>query len=113
PNADVVHALALFLQQLRHREDRTDAHLVGIAARDHHAAIGAERRQAASFRLARFHEHERRRAVRELRCIAGRNEAAGLDALAVLEYRLQLLEIGERRLRTIAFIELERDLLLR
>ena len=41
PQADVVHLQARALQQARHREDRADAHLVGLAAGDREAAEDA------------------------------------------------------------------------
>src|SRR5690606_37954281 len=47
PEADIVHLQAETLQQLRHGIDRADPHLVGLAAGDRHAAIDAERLQAA------------------------------------------------------------------
>jgi hypothetical protein len=113
PDADIVHRQAVLLQELRHGEHRADAHLVRIARRDHHAAVDAERLEAALFRFLRFHQHQRRRAVRQLRGVAGGDEASFLDALAALEHRRQRLQVGERRLRPIAFVELERDFLLR
>src|SRR5215203_187245 len=39
PQADVVDGEPVLLEELRHREDRADAHLVGVAAGDRHAAV--------------------------------------------------------------------------
>ena len=64
PQVDIVHLEAMLLQQFRHREHRADAHLVRIAACDHHAAIRAQRLEVALLGFLRFHQHERRGAVR-------------------------------------------------
>ena len=72
------HAQAL--QQLRHRVDRADAHLVGLAARDRRAAVDADRLDAERVRAARGHEQRRRRAVGELARVARRDGSAlGLE----------------------------------
>src|SRR6266851_7458031 len=66
PEANIVDLEAVPLQQLRHGEDRTDAHLVGLAAGDHHTAIDPERRQAALLGERSVHHDTGRDAVREL-----------------------------------------------
>ncbi len=59
------------LEQARHGEDGADAHLVRLAARDREAAEDAERLDAALGRLGAVHHHAGRRAVGELRRVAG------------------------------------------
>ena len=58
-------------EQARHGEDRSDAHLVGLAAGDRKAAEDAQRLDAALGRFARLHHNRRRSAVGELRGVAG------------------------------------------
>ena len=74
PEVDVVDLDARPLEQLRHREHRADAHLVGLAAGDGEAAEHAERRRgrvcAACVALITT---QRRRAVGELARVAGRD----------------------------------------
>src|SRR6266496_4153321 len=63
PDVDVVHLEPVLLEQLRHGEYRPDAHLVGVAAGDRDAAIGAERIEAAALGFLGLHQHGRRGAV--------------------------------------------------
>ena len=71
PETDVVDLEAVRLEELRHGEDRPDAHLVRIAARDRDAAIDSERRQVALARELRLHQHAGAGAVGQLRGVAG------------------------------------------
>ena len=74
PKADVVDLEAMRLEQLRHGEDRADAHLVGIAAGDRDAAIDAERLEIALARELGLHQHAGAGAVGQLRGVAGGDE---------------------------------------
>src|SRR5260370_32359009 len=49
PNIDIVDFKTMALQQLRHRENRADAHLVRLAARRRPGDKAAERLEAARF----------------------------------------------------------------
>ena len=62
------------LQQTRHREHRADAHLVGLAAGNRPALEQAHRLKAALLGFLGFHDHDRRRAVGELRRVARGDE---------------------------------------
>src|SRR5579883_1554294 len=66
PEIDVVDLEAMPLEQLGHGEDRADAHLVGLAAGDDHAAIDPQRLEPALLRELSIHEHAGGRTVREL-----------------------------------------------
>src|SRR6266481_7505093 len=66
PNIDIVDFHALALQQLRHRIDRADAHLVRLAARRRPGDKAAHRLQPALSRILGLHQHDGRRAVRKL-----------------------------------------------
>ena len=70
-DVDVRHLQAGALEQLRHREDRADAHLFGTAAGDREAAVDAERLDAEFLGALRRHQDRRRRAVAELARVAG------------------------------------------
>ena len=72
-----------------------------------------ERVQAAAGGLGLLHHHAGAGAVRELAGIAGGDEAAFLDALAVLEDRLQRLQPFQRGVGAVALVLGEGDLLLR
>ena len=74
PEVDVVDLQAVALQQPRHREDRADAHLVGLAAGDGEAAEDAERLEAALLGELAVHDDAGRGAVGELARIAGGDE---------------------------------------
>ena len=71
----------MLLKQLRHREYRTDPHLVGFAARNRDAAVRAERFEPALLRHLAVHEDTHRGAVGELARVAGRDGAALEDRL--------------------------------
>src|SRR4029077_838274 len=71
PEVDVVYLEAMRLEQLRHREHGTDAHLVRIAAGDGDAAIDSERLEVALAGELGVHQHASASAVGELRGIAG------------------------------------------
>src|SRR6266536_5139911 len=113
PDVDVVHLEPVLLEQLRHGEYRPDAHLVGVAAGDRDAAIGAERIEAAALGFLGLHQHGRGGAVGELRSVAGGDEFSFLDALAVLEHGFQAAQVVERGLWPVALVGRERDLALR
>ena len=57
PQTDVVDLEPMLLQQLRHREDRTNSHLVRSAAGDRNPTIGAEWLQPTALSLPGFHQH--------------------------------------------------------
>ena len=61
PQADVFHLEPVALEQLGNGEDRADAHLIGLAARDREAAECAQRLDAGALGGARLHHHRRRR----------------------------------------------------
>src|SRR3954470_7220790 len=63
PEVDLVHLDPGLLEQLGDREHRTDAHLLGAAAGDRHAAIGAQRREPAALGFLRLHQDHRGGAV--------------------------------------------------
>src|SRR5258708_8374105 len=75
PEPDTLHLESVALEQVGNGEERADAHLVGLAARDDKAAIDPQRCQAALLRQRRIHDDAGRGTVRELACIAGRNVA--------------------------------------
>ncbi len=101
PEVDVVDLEAMALQQLRHGEDRADAHLVRLAARRRPGDETAERLQAALFGVLGFHQHDSRRAVRELAGVAGGDVFAGaLD-------RLELGEAFHGGLGPVAFVAVD------
>ncbi len=82
PQADVVDLHAGAREQLRHGEDRSDAHFVGLAAGDGEAAEYAQRLEAATGGELVAHDHAGGRAVGELAGVAGGDDAArqrGLD----------------------------------
>jgi hypothetical protein len=73
-------------------------------------AIGPERLEPSTLRLLGLHQHAGGGAIGQLRGVAGRDEAALLHALPVLEHGLQLLEVLEPGLRPISLVLVERDL---
>ena len=91
-------------EEARNGEHRADAHFVRLATGDRKAAEGAERRETALGGFLRFHQHERRAAIRKLRCVASGDVLAFLDLLAALEHRRKFLQVGQRRLRTVAIV---------
>ena len=98
PEVDVVDLEAVALQQLRHGEHRTDAHLVRLAARGRPGDEAAHRLEAAALGVLGFHQHHGGGAVGELAGVAGGDELArALD-------RLELGEAFQRRVRTIALV---------
>ena len=105
PQIDVVHLQAVALEQLRHGEDRADAHLVGLAAGDGKAAERAERLQGRVFSAS-------------LASITTQAEAPSDNWLALpavmnlpLAHRLERGEAFERGVGPVAFVARERDLL--
>ena len=79
PKIDIVHFEVMFLQQLRHRIDGSDAHFIRRAAGGDHAAIDSERVQTTSLGFLCLHDHRSRGAIGKLRGIAGSNVLAFLD----------------------------------
>ena len=65
----------VLLEQLRHGEHRADAHLVGLAAGDGVAAEDEQRREAERLCAVARHHQRGRRAVGQLRRVAGRDAA--------------------------------------
>src|SRR2546422_2613777 len=78
-DVDVLELEPRMLEQLRHREDGPDPHLVGLAGREHAAAEEAERPHAERLRTLGRHDERRRGAVRELGGVAGRHRTALLE----------------------------------
>src|SRR2546422_9636464 len=78
-DVDVLELEPRVLEQLRHREDRADPHLVGLAGDEHAAAEEAERPHAERPGALGRHDEGRRGAVRELGGVAGRHRAALLE----------------------------------
>src|SRR5436309_8839624 len=76
---DVLELQARVLEQLRHREDRPDPHLVRLAGGEHAAAEEAERPHAERLGALRGHDERRRGAVRELGGVAGGHRTALLE----------------------------------
>ena len=107
PQVDVVHLEPEALQQLGDRIDRTDAHLVGLAAGHDQSLVDAERLQAPLGGFGVAHDHRGRGAVGELARIAGG------DPLVGPHHRLQLGEAFLVRVGTVAFVLGELHRLLR
>src|SRR5437667_3652672 len=76
PEADVVEPHAGPLEEFGHREHRTDAHLVGLAAGDREAAEDAHRLEPPFPRDAVAHDDADGGAVGELAGVAGGDHAA-------------------------------------
>src|SRR5439155_949641 len=89
---------AAFIALARHREDRADPHLVGLAGGEHAAAEEAERPHAERLGAFGRHDEGRRGAVRELGGVAGRHRAA------LLEGGGQLGEALERGVGAVALV---------
>src|SRR5881396_909714 len=106
-DVDVLELEPRMLEQLRHREDRPDPHLVGLAGREHAAAEEAERPHAERLRTLGRHDERRRGAVRELGGVAGRHRTA------LLEGGGQLGEALERGVGAVALVTVDDDLLAR
>ncbi len=85
PQADVVDGQIVLLEQFRHGEYRADAHFVGFQARHGDTAIDPEGLQALPLGKPGIHEYLRRRAVRKLRRVTGRDRAALDDSLEARE----------------------------
>src|SRR6059058_778433 len=101
PEIDVLDLQAIALQQLRHGVDRSDAHLIRLAARRRPANEAAERIETALLGVLGFHQHDRRRAVGELAGVAGGDVFAGaLD-------RLELGEAFHGGLGTVALVAID------
>ena len=100
PQADVVQRQAVLLKQLGHRENRANAHLIRLAARDRDTAVNAQRLQARDrhrppadaavqprdaqallFGEFRIHNHLGGGAVRQLRSVPRRDGTAFDDGL--------------------------------
>ena len=73
---DLVERDAAALEQLAHGRDRADAHHARVDAGDRAADERAERLDAELARLLLRRDHERRRAVVDPGCVAGRDRAA-------------------------------------
>ena len=102
PQTDVVDREAEALQQLRHCKHRSDAHLVGLGARDRHADIAAQRLQDRALRPAGFHHDAGRRAIGELAGVARGDRAVRRTGFSAGE-------AVERRFGAVAFVLRERD----
>src|SRR5213595_2342996 len=106
-DVDVLELEPRMLEQLRHREDRPDPHLVGLAGREHAAAEEDERPHAERLRTLGRHDERRRGAVRELGGVAGRHRTA------LLEGGGQLGEALERGVGAVALVAVDDHLLAR
>src|SRR6185369_564840 len=104
PQVDVVDAEAQTLEHLGHREHRTDAHLVGLAARDGEAEEAAQRLEALALGERIAHHDAGAGAVAELAGIARADHAAGNRGADVLDG-----VVGGARAQ--AFVLRHRDLL--
>ncbi|MNM68215.1 hypothetical protein D3C81_797670 [compost metagenome] len=109
PQADVVHGQAMTLEQFRNRVDRADAHLVGIAAGDGHAAIDPQRFQATFLGHFRAHQHRGRRTVGQLRGVAGGDETPLVAPLTARPHWLQRLQALESGVDAVALIAQQGD----
>src|SRR5579862_5535389 len=97
PQVDLLEAYARALEQSWHREDRTDSHLVGLAAGDGKAAENAERLDAPALCELPIHDDAGARAVGELAGVTRRDDASR-DRWA------DLRDACERRIRSDALI---------
>ncbi len=98
------------LEQLRHGEDRADAHFVRVAARNRDAAIDSERVKVALTRELGLHKYAGARAIRQLRGVAGGDERARLlQAAPIRKHRLQRGKAGERGVGANALVVFQRD----
>src|SRR5436309_11975148 len=88
-DVDVLELQARVLEQLRHREDRPDPHLVRLAGGEHAAAEEAERPHAERLGALRGHDERRRGAVRELGGVAGGHRTALLEGRGPLGEALE------------------------
>src|SRR5450755_1192190 len=101
PKIDIFYLQAMALQQLRHGEDRTDAHLVGLAARRRPGDKAAEGLKAALFRVLGLHQNDGCRAIRQLAGVAGRDVFTG--AL----HRLELGKAFNGSVRPVALVAID------
>src|ERR1700732_2519103 len=74
PQIDVADLVAGTLQEARYRINRTDAHLVGLAAGDGEAAEYPQRLETPPLRQLAVHDHYGAAAVGKLTGIAGRDD---------------------------------------
>src|ERR1700733_3042615 len=93
PQIYVVDLETVAFEQARHREHRTDAHLIRLAAGRNKAAEDAERLEATPGRFLVAHDHGRAGAIRQL---AG---VAGCDGEAFAAHRLEARKTLGRRIR--------------
>ena len=105
PQADVVDLEAEALEQLGHREDRADAHFVGLGAGDRHADVAAERLDPALLGDGA-----------SMMTQADEPSLSWLALPAVMlraraEHRLQRGQALERRVGAVALVLVERDFL--
>src|ERR1700716_1719600 len=101
PEIDIVDLETLALQQLRHGEYRTNAHLVRLAARRRPGDKAAERLKTAFFGILGLHQNDGRCAIRQLAGVAGGDVFAGtLD-------RLELGPALHRGVRPVALVAVD------
>src|SRR5579871_1520112 len=104
PQIDVADLQAVALEQPRDSERRPDAHLVRLASGNGESAKDAERLDAAPGGFGAFHDDGSRRAIGELRSIAGGDVLALLDLLTAAEHGLERTEAFQGRVGPVAFV---------
>jgi len=109
PQVDVLDLQAVLGEQLGDGEDGANAHLVRLTPRHRHAAVDAERLEAAAFGFAGFHENAGRGPVGKLGRVAGGDEAPGLDRVAIGEDGLEAVEAGQVGLGPVALVLAQGD----
>ncbi len=109
PEADVVDLEARAVEQFGNGKDRTNAHFLGLAARDLEAAIDAEDRDTFLLGHRAVHHHLRRGAVRKLACIARGDMATFLDDEPVFEHGFERGEFFGGGIAAHALVMRQRD----
>src|SRR5690606_4491881 len=101
PQADVVNAQAVLLEQLGNGVDRADTHFLGRVAGDGHATVDTQGLQAARLGQLAIHQDTGGGTVGQLAGVAGGDEAA-------FDHGLEALQAFQRGLGAVAFVLGER-----